>query len=68
MRNGVAHVREIARMSLKLMETVKVMLVIDYNYSLNGDDAGNGDGVSVSVFVFVFLSVFVSFFVVRICI
>ena len=27
-RNGVAHVREIARMSLRLMETVKVMMVM----------------------------------------
>ena len=28
MRNGVSHVREIARMSLKLMEAVKVMVMI----------------------------------------
>ena len=28
MRNGVSHVREIARMSLKLMEAVKVMIMI----------------------------------------
>ena len=28
MRNGVSHVREIARMSLKLMEAVKVMVII----------------------------------------
>ena len=27
-RNGVSHVREIARMSLKLMEAVKVMVMI----------------------------------------
>ena len=27
-RNGVAHAREIARMSLKLMETVKVMRMV----------------------------------------
>ena len=27
-RNGVSHVREIARMSLRLMETVKVIMMV----------------------------------------
>ena len=44
MRNGVSHVREIARMSLRLMETVKVFADGDVGGDGGGDGGANGCG------------------------
>ena len=43
-RNGVSHVREIARMSLRLMETVKVFADGDVGGDGGGDGGANGCG------------------------
>ena len=53
MRNGVAHVREIARMSLRLMETVKVLRMMGMVMGLSFD------WMNLYLFLHVFESAFV---------